>query len=185
MIFAYPCRPKTLVLHQFSLEVKPSTNIGLVRNSGCGKSVVVGFIQRFYDVEIGSIKVDGVDIRKLDVQWALKEGFETECGNRGIQLSGGQKQRIVIARAIIRNPRILLLDEVNSTIDVQSKQVVQEAVDRIMVERTTIEIAHRLNTIKNVDSVAFIANGKVVEQGTYALLMNQKGPFSKLAGLQT
>ncbi|KAL4318551.1 hypothetical protein GQ457_18G001090 [Hibiscus cannabinus] len=232
--FAYPSRPKTLVLHQFSLEVKPGTSVGLVGKSGCGKSTVVGLIQRFYDAEIGSIKVDGVDIRELDVQWyrkqmalvsqepvlysgsirdnivfgkldasenevmeaaraanalefisALNEGFETECGVRGVQLSGGQKQRIAIARAIIRNPRILLLDEATSALDVQSEQVVQEALDRIMVERTTIVIAHRLNTIKDVDSIAFVANGEVVEQGTYGQLMNQKGPFSKLAIPQT
>ncbi|KAL4320282.1 hypothetical protein GQ457_18G001080 [Hibiscus cannabinus] len=232
--FAYPSRPKTLVLHQFSLEVESGTSVGLVGKSGCGKSTVVGLIQRFYDAEIGSIKVDGVDIRELDVQWyrkqmalvsqepvlysgsirdnivfgkldaseneimeaaraanalefisALNEGFETECGARGVQLSGGQKQRMAIARAIIRNPRILLLDEATSALDVQSEQVVQEALDRIMVERTTIVIAHRLNTIKDVDSIAFVANGEVVEQGTYGQLMNQKGPFSKLAILQT
>ncbi|XVF34914.1 hypothetical protein REPUB_Repub18cG0099400 [Reevesia pubescens] len=232
--FAYPSRPETLVLHQFCLEVKPGTSVALVGKSGCGKSTVIGLIQRFYDVEMGSVKVDGIDIRELDVQWyrrqmalvsqepvlysgsirdnivfgkldasenevveaaraanahefisALKEGYETECGERGVQLSGGQKQRIAIARAIIRNPRILLLDEATSALDVQSEQVVQEALDRIMVGRTTIVIAHRLNTIKNVDSIAFVADGKVVEHGTYAQLKNQQGAFSKLASLQT
>ncbi|OMO82685.1 hypothetical protein CCACVL1_11808 [Corchorus capsularis] len=232
--FAYPTRPETQVLRQFSLEVKPGTSVGLVGKSGCGKSTVIGLIQRFYDVEMGSVKVDGIDIRELDVQWyrkqmslvsqepviysgsirdnimfgkldatenevveaaraanahefisALKEGYETECGERGVQLSGGQKQRIAIARAIIRNPRILLLDEATSALDVQSEQVVQEALDRIMVGRTTIVIAHRLNTIKKVDSIAFVADGKVVERGTYAQLKNQQGAFSKLARLQT
>ncbi|TYI22086.1 hypothetical protein ES332_A06G080400v1 [Gossypium tomentosum] len=232
--FAYPSRPETLVLRQFSLEVKPGRSVGLVGKSGCGKSTVVGLIQRFYDVEMGSVRVDGIDIRGLDVQWyrrqmalvnqepvifsgtirdnivfgkldasenevveaaraanahefisALKEGYETECGERGVQLSGGQKQRIAIARAIIRNPKILLLDEATSALDVQSEQVVQEALDRIMVGRTTVVIAHRLNTIKKVDSIAFVADGKVVEQGTYAQLKNQHGAFSKLASLQT
>ncbi|XP_022754975.1 putative ABC transporter B family member 8 [Durio zibethinus] len=232
--FAYPSRPETLVLRQFSLEVKPGTSIGLVGKSGCGKSTVIGLIQRFYDVEVGSVKADGIDIRELDVQWyrrqmalvsqepvlysgsirenivfgkldasenevveaaraanahefisALKEGYETESGERGVQLSGGQKQRIAIARAIIRNPRILLLDEATSALDVQSEQVVQEALDRTMVGRTTIVIAHRLNTIKKVDSIAFVADGKVVERGTYAQLKNQQGAFSKLASLQT
>ncbi|XWS17332.1 hypothetical protein CRYUN_Cryun33cG0058300 [Craigia yunnanensis] len=232
--FAYPSRPETLVLRKFSLEVKPGTSVGLVGKSGCGKSTVIGIIQRFYDVEMGSVRVDGIDIRELDVQWyrrqmalvsqepvlysgsirdnivfgkfdatenevveaaraanahefisSLKEGYETECGERGVQLSGGQKQRIAIARAIIRNPRILLLDEATSALDVQSEQVVQEALDRIMVGRTTIVIAHRLNTIKKVDSIAFVSDGKVVERGTYAQLKNQQGAFSKLASLQT
>ena len=116
---------------------------------------------------------------------ALKEGYETECGERGVQLSGGQKQRIAIARAIIRNPRILLLDEATSALDVQFEQVVQEALDRIMVGRTTILIAHRLNTIKKVDSIAFVSDGKVVERGSYAQLKNQQEAFSKLANLQT
>ncbi|CAI0628625.1 unnamed protein product [Linum tenue] len=231
--FAYPGRPEILVLNQFSLEVKPSTSIGLVGKSGCGKSTVIGLIQRFYDVEKGSVKVDGVDIRVLDIQWyrrhtalvsqepviysgsirdnivfgkpdasenevveaaraanahefisSLKEGYETECGERGVQLSGGQKQRIAIARAIIRNPTILLLDEATSALDVQSEQVVQEALDRIMVGRTTIVVAHRLNTIKNLDSIAFVADGKVVERGTYAQLKNKKGAFFNLASLQ-
>ncbi|XP_022732421.1 putative ABC transporter B family member 8 isoform X3 [Durio zibethinus] len=232
--FAYPSRPETLVLRQFSLEVKAGTSVGLVGKSGCGKSTVIGLIQRFYDVKMGSVKVDGIDIRELDVQWcrrqmalvnqepvlysgsirdnilfgkldasenevveaaraanahefisALKEGYETECGERGVQLSGGQKQRMAIARAIIKNPRILLLDEATSALDVQSEQVVQEALDRIMVGRTTIVVAHRLNTIKKVDSIAFVADGKVIERGTYAQLKNQQGAFSKLANLQT
>ncbi|KAJ9183889.1 hypothetical protein P3X46_007688 [Hevea brasiliensis] len=232
--FAYPRRPETLVLHQFSLEVKPGTSVGLVGKSGCGKSTVIGLIQRFYDVEKGSIKVDGEDIRELDVHWyrrhtalvsqepvlysgsicdnivfgkldasenevveaaraanahefisSLKDGYETECGERGVQLSGGQKQRIAIARAIIRNPMILLLDEATSALDVQSEQVVQEALDRIMVGRSTIVVAHRLNTIKKVDSIAFVADGKVVERGTYSQLKNKRGAFFNLATLQT
>lgn len=232
--FAYPSRPETLVLHQFSLEVKAGTSVGLVGKSGGGKSTVIGLIQRFYDVERGSVKIDGVDIRELDIQWyrrhtslvsqepviyagtirdnilfgkldasenevveaaraanahdfisSLKDGYGTECGERGVQLSGGQKQRIAIARAIIRNPTVLLLDEATSALDVQSEQVVQEALDRIMVGRTTIVIAHRLNTIKELDLIAVVADGKVVEQGTYAQLKSKRGAFFSLASLQT
>lgn len=114
----------------------------------------------------------------------MKDGYEAECGERGVQLSGGQKQRLAIARAIIRNPTILLLDEATSALDVQSEQVVQQALDRIMVGRTTIVVAHRLNTIKKLDSIAFVADGKVVEQGSYAQLKNQRGAFFNLANLQ-
>lgn len=101
-----------------------------------------------------------------------------------MQLSGGQKQRIAIARAIIRNPTVLLLDEATSALDVQSEQVVQEALDRIMVGRTTIVVAHRINTIKDLDSIALVGNGKVVERGTYAQLVNKRGAFFNLANRQ-
>ncbi|KAF7819764.1 putative ABC transporter B family member 8 [Senna tora] len=116
---------------------------------------------------------------------SLKDGYETECGERGVQLSGGQKQRIAIARAIIRNPTILLLDEATSALDVQSEQIVQEALDRIMVGRTTIVVAHRLNTIKHLDSIAYLADGKVLERGTYAQLRHKKGAFFALSTHQT
>ncbi|CAI9100437.1 OLC1v1037546C1 [Oldenlandia corymbosa var. corymbosa] len=115
---------------------------------------------------------------------SLKNGYDTECGERGVQLSGGQKQRIAIARAIIRNPTLLLLDEATSALDVQSEQVVQEALDRIMVGRTTIVVAHRLNTIKNLDSVAMVSDGKVIEHGTYGQLKNKRGAFSNLLNPQ-
>lgn len=115
---------------------------------------------------------------------SLKDGYETECGERGVQLSGGQKQRVAIARAIIRNPTILLLDEATSALDFESEQVVQAALDRIMVGRTTMVVAHRLNTIKKLDSIAFVADGKVIEHGSYAQLKNQRGAFFNLANLQ-
>ncbi|XP_023531116.1 putative ABC transporter B family member 8 [Cucurbita pepo subsp. pepo] len=231
--FWYPSRPNNMVLRQFSLEVKAGTSVGLVGKSGCGKSTVIGLILRFYDVGKGWVKVDGVDIREMDLQWyrkhvalvsqepviysgtirdnilfgkldasenevveaaraanahefisSLKDGYETECGERGVQLSGGQKQRLAIARAIIRNPTILLLDEATSSLDVQSEQVVQQALDRIMVGRTTLVVAHRLNTIKKLNSIAFVADGKVVEQGSYAQLNHRRGAFFNLANLQ-
>ncbi|KAI7737534.1 hypothetical protein M8C21_017025 [Ambrosia artemisiifolia] len=231
--FAYPGRPETRILRDFCLEVKPGTSIGLVGKSGCGKSTVIALIQRFYDPDRGTVKVDRVDIRMLNIEWyrkhmalvsqepvlysgtirdniifgkldasenelieaakaanahtfisSLKDGYDTECGERGVQLSGGQKQRISIARAIIRNPTILLLDEATSALDVQSEHVVQEALDQIMVGRTTVVVAHRLNTIRNLDSIAFVSEGKVIEQGTYNQLKNKKGAFFELANIQ-
>ncbi|KAE9600339.1 hypothetical protein Lal_00045790 [Lupinus albus] len=231
--FRYPSRVGTQILRKFCLEVKAGKSVGLVGRSGCGKSTVIALIQRFYDVERGTVKVDNIDIRELNIHWyrqntalvsqepviysgtirhnilfgkqnatenelveaaraanahdfisSLKDGYETECGERGVQLSGGQKQRITISRAIIRNPTILLLDEATSALDVQSEQVVQEALDRIMVGRTTIVVAHRLNTIKELDSIAYVSDGKVVEQGTYAQLRHKRGAFFNLASHQ-
>lgn len=101
-----------------------------------------------------------------------------------MQLSGGQKQRIAIARAIIRNPNILLLDEATSALDVQSEQLVQEALDNIMVGRTTVVVAHRLNTVKNLDSIAVVMDGKVIECGNYSQLKNKRGVFFNLAKFQ-
>lgn len=112
----------------------------------------------------------------------MEKGYETECGERGVQLSGGQKQRLAIARAFLRNPVILLLDEVTSSLDSDSEQAVQEALARIMASRkmTTVVVAHRLNTLKKLDRIAVIADGAVVETGSYDRLKNMGGQFSRL-----
>lgn len=93
------------------------------------------------------------------------QGYDTMVGQRGAQLSGGQKQRIAIARAIIKDPRILLLDEATSALDVESERIVQEALNRIMVNRTTLVVAHRLSTVRNADCISVVQQGKIVEQG--------------------
>ncbi|KAK9667820.1 hypothetical protein RND81_13G012900 [Saponaria officinalis] len=116
---------------------------------------------------------------------SLPEGYNTKVGERGVQLSGGQKQRIAIARAILKNPAILLLDEATSALDMESERVVQQALDHVMKNRTTIIVAHRLSTIKNADQISVIQNGKILEQGTHSnLVQKTNGAYNKLINLQ-
>ncbi|KAK4488469.1 hypothetical protein RD792_004233 [Penstemon davidsonii] len=116
----------------------------------------------------------------------LKDGYDTFCGDRGLQLSGGQKQRIAIARAILKNPAILLLDEATSALDTQSEKVVQDALERVMVGRTSVVVAHRLSTIQNCDTIAVLDKGKVVEKGTHSSLLGKgpNGAYYSLVNLQ-
>lgn len=116
----------------------------------------------------------------------LKDGYDTWCGDRGVQLSGGQKQRIAIARAILRNPGVLLLDEATSALDSQSEKIVQDALERVMINRTSVVVAHRLSTIQNCDMIAVLDKGKVVEKGTHSSLLAKgpKGAYYSLVNLQ-
>lgn len=108
-----------------------------------------------------------------------------QVGERGVQLSGGQKQRIAISRAIVKNPSILLLDEATSALDAESEKSVQEALDRVMVGRTTVIVAHRLSTIRNVDVIAVVQSGKIVETGCHEELISKpNGAYASLVQLQ-
>jgi len=113
------------------------------------------------------------------------QGYDTIVGERGIQLSGGQKQRVAIARAIVNSPRILLLDEATSALDAESEKVVQDALDRVRVDRTTIVVAHRLSTIKGANSIAVVKNGVIEEKGKHDILINKGGTYASLVALHT
>ncbi len=114
----------------------------------------------------------------------LSEGYATELGERGVVLSGGQRQRIAIARAILKNAPILLLDEATSALDQESEKLVQTALERVMSSRTTLVIAHRLATVVNADRILVIDEGRLVEEGSHASLINAGGVYARLAGLQ-
>ncbi|KAK2365759.1 ABC transporter B family member [Trifolium repens] len=117
---------------------------------------------------------------------SLKDGYETWCGERGVQLSGGQKQRIAIARAILKNPEVLLLDEATSALDSQSEKIVQDALERVMVGRTSVVVAHRLSTIQNCDLIAVLDKGSIIEKGTHSSLLSKgpSGAYYSLVSLQ-
>ena len=116
----------------------------------------------------------------------MKDGYETYCGERGVQLSGGQKQRVALARAILKNPAILLLDEATSALDSTSENLVQEALEKMMVGRSCVVVAHRLSTIQKSDSIAVIKNGKVAEQGSHSELLSigNMGSYHSLIKMQ-
>ena len=120
-----------------------------------------------------------------DFIMSFPDKFETLVGDRGIQLSGGQRQRVAIARAVLKNPSILILDEATSSLDSESERLVQEALDKLMVGRTSIVIAHRLSTIRNADKIIVLQKGEVIESGTHQELMtNNSGLYQKLSKLQ-
>lgn len=224
---------QTQVLHNVSLHVPAGATVAVVGQSGSGKSTLVDLLPRFYDVDSGSITIDGVDLRQMavadlrshmgnvnqeailfndtiynnitfgvnhatreqveeaarianahDFIIATEDGYDTNIGDRGCRLSGGQRQRLSIARAILKNPPILILDEATSALDSESEHLVQEALDRLMKNRTTLVIAHRLSTIKSADLIAVMHEGRIAEAGTHQDLLALNGLYKKLVDMQ-
>jgi ATP-binding cassette subfamily B protein len=216
-------------LEGIDLEVRPGQLAALVGPSGAGKTTITYLVPRLYDVQRGSVEIDGIDVRKIklaslgeavgvvtqetylfhttirrnllygrpdasetDLEAAaraafihdriveLRDGYDTVVGERGYKLSGGEKQRLAIARVILKDPRILILDEATSSLDSTSERLVQEALRPLMRGRTTIAIAHRLSTILSADVIFVIERGRVVERGTHGDLVARGGLYARL-----
>ncbi|WP_299313702.1 ABC transporter ATP-binding protein [uncultured Aquimarina sp.] len=222
------------VLNNFTLNVPKGKSVALVGQSGSGKSTIANLVTRFYDVNKGAIKIDGIDIKDItknslrglmglvtqdsilfndtiknnllvgdenasdeEILEALKianawefvknlpKGIETNIGDSGNKLSGGQKQRLSIARAVLKNPPIMILDEATSALDTESERLVQSALENMMKNRTSIVIAHRLSTIQNSDLIVVMQKGNIVEQGTHEELIANNGAYHKLVTMQS
>ncbi|MDF2814526.1 MAG: multidrug transporter ATP-binding protein [Paenibacillus sp.] len=221
------------VLKGIDLSIAPGQTVAFVGMSGGGKSSLISLIPRFFDVQQGSIRVDGYDIRSL-TQTSLREqigmvlqdnilfsgsvrenirmgrpdateqelidaalaasahefieqlpnGYDTEIGERGVKLSGGQKQRIAIARVFLKDPQILILDEATSALDLESEYSIQQSLERLAANRTTIIVAHRLSTITHAEQIVVMEDGQIVEQGKHAELMAAGGAYARLYNIQ-
>ncbi len=229
--FAY--EDENYVLKDVSFTINPGESVAIVGHTGAGKSTLINILTRFYDIQKGSILLDGIDIRKLDkrdlrqyisvvlqdvflfsgniksnismdnekisehrvIEAAktvgaskfienLPKQYDEEVKERGATLSVGQKQLISFARALAYDPRILILDEATSSIDTETEQLIQKAIQKLMVGRTAIIIAHRLSTIQNADKIIVLHKGEIRETGNHQQLLAKKGIYYKLYQLQ-
>lgn len=231
--FSYPSRPESLAIDNVSFLINPGENVALVGPSGAGKSTIFDLILRLYDVDQGTIQLEGIDIRDLDpvdlrrhiaivsqqpaiftgnvfdnIRYGqpmadrlavdsaaesayaknfieeLPDKYDSFLGESGVRLSGGQKQRIAIARAILKDSEILLLDEATSALDAESERQVQNALADLMQNRTSLVIAHRLATVKNMDRIIVMDSGSVIAEGRHEDLLKQSTLYANLAKLQ-
>lgn len=227
--FKFPTR-NTWTLRNLSLKISKNSNCAFVGSSGSGKSTIFQLLLRFYNIDKGTILIDGHDINTIDVshlrsffglikqepevyngtikynvvyntedvsEAAIKEACETSnsnefieshpdnlnrnVGNRGDALSGGQKQRLTIARSVLRSPKVFLFDEATSALDTNSEKIVQDAIEKIWGNHSSITIAHRISTIRNCDKIYVLDKGRIKEKGNYDQLMMKKGLFYDLA----
>lgn len=225
--FAYD--EATQVLKDVSFQVRPGETIALVGPTGAGKTTIINLISRFYDIQQGTICVDGYDLTKVSIEslrkqmgvmtqdnflftgtikdnlkygksdatddemvaaakavhahefiMNLEKGYDTELKERGAGLSIGQKQLLALARTMVSNPRILILDEATSSIDTHTELLVQEGIEALLKGRTSFVIAHRLSTIQKADRIFYIDNGKIMEQGSASELLARKGLYYEL-----
>ncbi len=231
--FAYPGSDRG-ILHSISLEVAPGETLALVGRSGAGKTTLCNLVARFYDPTSGSVRLDGRDLREIQVEsyrsllgiveqdvflfdgtiaenigyavrhatqddiehaaraahahefiTALERGYDTLIGERGVRLSGGQRQRLAIARALLADPRILILDEATSNLDSESERLIQESLHTLMQGRTCFVIAHRMSTISQADRIAVLEDGNLAELGTHMELMAGSTRYRHMVELQT
>lgn len=221
------------VLRDINLRIEAGEMVGVVGRSGSGKTTIVNLISRFYDVDEGAVKIDGVDVRSIPLDelrgqigvvlqepflfrgsvWEnvtygapqatpeqvisaakaanchdfilrMAHGYDTWVGERGAGLSGGERQRISIARVLLTDPRILILDEATSNVDAESEAAIQAALAELVKGRTTIAIAHRLSTLRSARRILVVDNGMIVESGTHDELVKQNGLYAKLVRIQ-
>jgi ATP-binding cassette subfamily B protein len=232
--FEYESGEGMSVLRNLSLTVREGQTIGIVGQTGAGKSTLVKLLLRFYDLEDGKITLDGVDLREIKLEdlrkaigfvsqdvflfhgtvrenisygtfraaeeeiiraakiagahdfiLSLPQGYDTVVGERGQKLSGGERQRISLARAILKNPPVLVLDEATSSVDNETEALIQRSLEQITRDRTTLVIAHRLSTIVGADQIFVLDHGRLSEQGTHKELIQKKGIYAGLWAVQT
>jgi len=231
--FYYPGAEKP-ALSDINFELEAGKTLALVGRSGSGKSTISSLLTRFYQVEQGSVSLDGIELNDIPLadlrrQFALvsqhvtlfndtianniayayegkvsieqilqaakaahvlefaeqlPDGLNTMVGENGLMLSGGQRQRIAIARAILRDAPVLILDEATSALDTESERLIQQALEHLQQERTSIVVAHRLSTIENADQILVIEQGRIQERGTHQALLEKQGAYSQLYKLQ-
>ena len=221
------------ILRDISFKAEPGQTIGIIGATGSGKSTLTNLISRFYDASNGTVLVDGIDVREMNLSslrgnigiamqdvflfsdtiegniaygcpdatfedvveaakianahdfiMRLPNGYDTYVGEKGYRLSGGERQRLSIARAILRNPKILILDEATAAMDTETERKIQTALTELVKGKTTIMIAHRLSTLRDADKLIVIEGGKVAESGTHEELMAKKGAYYKLYAAQ-